>query len=159
MTTGTRVGTSRHGPLFFTGLVVGWGIIAFGVRGLLGDQATDRVVNWAVYLVGLDLLHDAVVAPAALLVGAAVARALPRSWRAPVQAGLFASAVVLLLAAAPLADTAEPVGNPTIQPLDYGTATLTALGISWAAVVGVTLAHRWWRRRGGSSLTGYGPGS
>lgn len=147
MTTGARVGTSRHGPLFFIGLAVGWAIIAFGVWGLLGDQATDRVVNWAVYLVGLNLLHDVVVVPGALLIGVVLTRWLPGEWRAPAQAGLFASAAVLLLAAAPLAETAEPVGNPTIQPLDYGTATLTALGISWAAVVGVTLAHRWWRRR------------
>lgn len=146
MNTAAPTGSSRHGRLFWAGVVVGGAVMAFGVAGLVADQRGDQVVNWLTFLVGLDLAHDAVVAPAACAAGVLVTRALPPSWRAPVQAGLLASAAVLLVAAAPLRHTAERVGNPTLQPLDYRTATLTALAIVWGVVLAVTLLHRRARR-------------
>jgi hypothetical protein len=40
---------------------------------------------------------------------------------------------VVLIAWLPWAGTADGVGNPTIQPLDYTTATLSVLAFVWLA--------------------------
>ncbi|MDZ7732150.1 MAG: hypothetical protein U5R31_02760 [Acidimicrobiia bacterium] len=139
--------TSVHGPAFWVAVVVGAAIMAWGVYLFLQSTPDTEVrVNWALWVVGADVVHDGLLAPLACLVGVAVARVVPPPWRAPLQAGLFTSAVVLFVAYAPLRGTAEPVGNPTIQPLDYGTATLTVLGVVWAGAL-VWAVVAWWRRR------------
>lgn len=130
----TGVGArSEHGARFWFALGLGTVVIAWGVALYLdATPDLDRRVDFAVWLVGLDLAHDLLVAPVAIGVGVAVARVVRGPLRAPVQAGLVASGCVLLVAAAPLAHTADGARNPTIQPLDYTTATLTVLAIVWA---------------------------
>jgi len=142
---GPRVGTSRHGALFWVGVAIGWAAMVFGLRGLWDEQRPEQVVNWALYLVGLDLLHDALVAPALCAVGVGLARLLRPPLRVPVQVALIASGAVLLVAWAPLARTGDVVGNPTIQPLDYPTAVATALGLVWF-VCGALGVFSWRRR-------------
>lgn len=123
---------SEHGTRFWIALTLGASVTAWGVALYLdATPDLDRRVDFAVWLVGLDLAHDLLVAPLAIVVGVAVARLVRGPLRAPLQAGLVASGCVLLVAAAPLAHTAEGARNPTIQPLDYTTATLTVLAIVW----------------------------
>lgn len=132
-----------HGIRFWVGLVVGSALMAWGV--LLFFDATPRGslrVSFVAYLVGADLAHDALVAPAICLVGAAVARLAPCWLRAPLQAALIASASLLAVAWLPLWGTADAVGNPSIQPLDYTTATLTVLGVVWLTAFAWALV-RW----------------
>ncbi|HEX5616735.1 MAG TPA: hypothetical protein VFZ83_16415 [Acidimicrobiia bacterium] len=125
---------SVHGVRFWIASGIGVVVIGWGVALYLGATPDlDRRVDFAVWLVGLDLAHDLLVAPIALAVGVAVARVVRGPLRAPVQAALIASGCVLLVAAAPLARTADGANNPTIQPLDYTTATLTVLAIVWTA--------------------------
>jgi hypothetical protein len=66
-----------------------------------------------------------------------------------VHAGVVISAFVLAVAYLPLRHSAAAARNPTIQPLDYRTSTLTALAIVWAGV-GLWALIRWQtsRRRG-----------
>jgi hypothetical protein len=129
----------RHpsGPLFWTGVAVGLALMAWGVR-LFWQSTTDSGarLGFAAHLVGIDLLHDLVVAPVLCLAGVVVARLARGPWRAPVQAGLIVSASLLVVAALPLWGTADGARNPTIQPLDYRTATLTTLAATWVAVAG-----------------------
>lgn len=125
---------SEHGARFWGALAIGSAVIAWGLALYLdATPDVDRRVDFAVWLVGLDLAHDLVLAPVAIAVGVAVARVVRGPLRAPLQAGLIASGCVLLVAAAPLARTADGTRNPTIQPLDYTTATLTVLAIVWTA--------------------------
>jgi hypothetical protein len=134
---------SDHGPAFWAAVAVGVAVMGWGT--FLFLEATpdgDRRINFVVFLVGADLTHDLVIAPLVCLVGVALARVAPTWLRAPVQAGLVASACVLAVAWLPLWGTAEPVGNPSIQPLDYTTATLTVLAVVWAAAL-VWAATRW----------------
>lgn len=139
--------TSAHGAVFWAAVVVGGTLMAWGVAGFLDAVSdTSRRTNLALWLVGADIAHDVVVAPLALAAGWLVTRAAPRWVRPPLQAGLFASAIVLVLAWLPLHGTADAARNPTIQPLDYGTATAWALLVVWAPVI----AWAGWRRRAGT---------
>lgn len=114
---------------------VGSALMAYALVGAWRDLGDDRPL-WVVWLVGGDLAHDLLVAPALGLVGVVVSRLLPAGRvRTHVQVGLIASGSVLLVAWVPLMGLGGNPGNPTIRPLDYGMATATAFGLVWLVVV------------------------
>jgi hypothetical protein len=125
----------RNGRAFWIALPVGAALMAFGAIGLLGDSSLSASTDVAVWLVGADVAHDFVLAPVACLVGAAVARFLPCWCRAPVQAALLTTGVLLIVVYPALRGFGRDTvpDNPSVQPLDYTTSTLTALAIVWAA--------------------------
>ncbi len=136
-------GEREVGIAFWIAVVVGSAIMAWGVFYYLDVTPDwDRRINFGVWLVGIDLVHDLLLAPFLVAVGWAVARAVPPRWRAPTQAGLILSGTVLLVAWLPLNETAAGTDNPTIQPNDYRTATLALLGGIWVAMVGWALVRR-----------------
>jgi hypothetical protein len=124
--------SAEHGVGFWAGVAVGVPIIVWGIWLFVeSTPAAGPRVELALFVVGLVLVHDALLAPAACVIGALVARVAPSWLRPPLQAGLLASAFVLAVAWLPLQGTAEPVGNASIQPLDYATATATVLAVVW----------------------------
>jgi hypothetical protein len=130
--------TPRYGRLFWVALPVGAAIMGFGAVGLLRDTSLTAAADVARWLVGADIAHDFVLAPIAALIGAAVARLLPRWCRAPVEAGLIASGVLLIVVFPALRGYGRDTvpDNVSVDPLDYTTATLTALGVVWVAAAG-----------------------
>jgi hypothetical protein len=126
----------RFGRAFWIALPVGAGVMVYGAIGLVTDSGLPGAFDVARWLVGADLANDAVLAPLACLVGAGIARLLPRWCRAPVQAGLLASGVLLIVAFPALRGFGrdQVPDNETVQPLDYSTGTLTALAVVWSAV-------------------------
>jgi hypothetical protein len=148
--------TSEHGVSFWVAAAIGFVTMAFGVGGFLTDVgALGERLNFAAWIVGLDLVHDFLIAPIAALVGWALARRLPVRVRAPVRFGLFASAVLLFLAWSPLRGTADVTRNSSIQPLDYRSATLTVLAVTWliaAAWLAVGAARQRARPRSTESI-------
>jgi hypothetical protein len=123
-----------YGRAYWVALAIGAGVMAYGGIGLVGDIGVGPSGDVAVWLVGADVGHDFVLAPLACFIGAAVARALPRLCRAPVQAALLTSGVLLLVVFPALRGFGrdQVPDNPSVQPLDYTTATLTALAVVWA---------------------------
>jgi hypothetical protein len=123
------------GRAFWIALPVGAAVMVYGAIGLVTDSGLSRAFDVAGWLVGADLANDAVIAPLACLAGAGLARLLPRWCRAPVQAGLLATGVLLIVAFPALRGFGrdEVPDNLTVQPLDYTTSTLTALAVVWAA--------------------------
>jgi hypothetical protein len=143
----------RYGRVFWIALAIGTALMAFGAVGLIGDTGVGAGVEVGGWLVGADVAHDFVLAPFACLVGAAVARALPRWCRAPTQAALLTSGVLLIIVFPALRGFGrdQVPDNPSVQPLDYTTATVTALAVVWAAagmwvVVRLAIAARERRR-------------
>ena len=124
------------GRAFWVSVVVGVAIMAYGVQGYL-DRYPDftRRFDLVRWIVGVNLVHDFLVVPFVLLVGLAVSRVVPARFRDPVRVGLIASGVVLLIAWRPLQHSAASRHNPTVQPLHYGTATLTVLACAWVLVL------------------------
>ena len=132
----------RAGPAFWVALVIGGAIMAFGIRGAvmnLKDSAAD-VARW---VIGADLVHDFILAPVAVGIGWSVNRLAPRRWRPPIQAGLFATGVTLLIGWPGWRGYGRHLvpDNPSVQPLDYTTAILTVLAVIWS-VVAIWLALR-----------------
>ncbi len=126
----------ERGPGFWVGFAIGSAVMAFGLAGLLDNADAVHPAEFAKWFVGADLVHDFVVAPVVLVVGAVLVRAVRMPWRVPLQAGFVASAIVLAVAWAPLRGYGRAVvpDNATVQPLDYSTALLTVLAVVWAAV-------------------------
>ena len=148
MTAPTETDRDRPGIAFWVGLLIGGAVMAYGIRGVLMDsRATDPsvLVQW---VVGADLVHDLIVAPLVVAVGWAVTRTVPLVVRVPIQLGLVATGVVLVVGWAPLRGygRATVPDNPSVQPLDYSTAVLTVLAAVWI-VVAVWIAIRLVRAR------------
>ena len=133
----------RYGSSFWIALPIGAAVMVFGAIGLIGDLGVGGGVEVGGWLVAADVAHDFVLAPLACLVGVAVARVLPRWCRAPVQAALLTTGVLLVVVFPALRGYGRDTvpDNPSVQPLDYTTATLTALAVVWAAA-GVWLVVR-----------------
>jgi hypothetical protein len=125
----------RYGRAFWIALALGVAVMAFGVIGLVGDLGVSSGVDVASWLVGANVSHDFVLAPVACLIGAAVALVLPRWCRVPVQAALFTTGVLLIVVFPALRGYGRDTvpDNPSVQPLAYTTATLTALAAVWIA--------------------------
>jgi len=122
----------RHGVSFWAGVVVGWSVIGYGIWGYLVH--VGRPVETARWLIGTLLVHDALIAPLAVIVGLALAAVLPRSARGPVTAGLAATAVVLAFSYPLLRAFGRRADNPSILPLDYPRDVALVCGIVWATV-------------------------
>jgi hypothetical protein len=117
-------------------MVLGGGLMVFGAFGLLDAAPATRPAQVGLGLVTLDVVHDALIAPAACLIGWILVRALPSRVGRPVRAGLFASAVLLLVAWPALRGYGRDhvPDNATVAPLHYGTAVATVLAVVWVAV-------------------------
>jgi hypothetical protein len=146
---------------FWSGVVIGGAVCVYGLHGLipaLHGVTSRQFVQW---FLGADLTHDLVVAPVACVVGLAIARLTSRGARAPVRAAVFASAIVIAVAWAPLRGYGRAVvpDNASVAPLDYSTAVLTVVAAVWTIAAGWFVAGRLRRRRvsrrpGAGSCTG-----
>ena len=135
--------TRRQAVPFCVSVLAGATMIAWGVRLLVHDVGDPDARNsWVLWVVGADLVHDGIVVPVVLLVGWVIARCVPAPRRVPVQVGLLVSAPVLVVAWLPLVGSAAPVGNPSIQPLDYRTAVPAVLVLVWVVVLAWGYARR-----------------
>ena len=135
--------------LFWAGLVVGWVVIAIGIRGLLVNEDARMGTNppgWLVLMVQSNLAHDAVLVPAVLLVGVGVARFVPPAVRAPVQGGLIATGVIVLFTFPFVRGYGIKPDNPTVLPQDYGRGLLLVLGAVWLVTAAITLGRLRLRR-------------
>jgi len=116
--------------------------VAVGLYGawlLLDRQETAQVVEVAVwFLVGV-LVHDAVVAPLALLAGAALPRLLPVAARGPAVVGLVVVTTVTVVAIPVLGRFGALPDNLTLldRPYVAGWAVLVGLIAAAAAAVAV----------------------
>jgi hypothetical protein len=123
------------------GYATGGALIAIGVWGLLWDADLD-LLGWAAWFGGAVVVHDAVLVPCVLLVGAATTR-LPRSYRRHVQGTLMVGGVVALVALPFVLGMGRRADNPSILPLSYG----RNLAVVLAAIVVLAGANALWRRR------------
>lgn len=119
---------------------------AYGAWLLLDRQESAQVVEVALwFLVGV-LVHDAVVAPLTLLVGAALPRLLPRAARAPVVVGLVVVATVTVVAVPVLGRFGVRPDNPTLLDRPYVAGWAVLVGIVAAVVLAAVLRNARQRR-------------
>ncbi len=154
-----RVEGEASPRVFWTGVLLGVAVMAWGVYGLLSQAGTGplgiRLVRWLGWVLGGLVVHDAVFVPLVLLVGRGLRRVRPVALRTPVQVGLGLS-VVMTLIAWPLlrgyGRTAQQ-GNASILPGDYVPAWLGVLAVIWAGAAVLALAGARRQRRAAVSRT------
>jgi len=136
----------RYGVTFWVGLAVGGAIMAFGVRGIFDDLGGDNPTKLAFWVVGLDLVHDLVLAPALVLGGLAVGALLGPHLRGPVRAALALTGVVVLFSVPLITAWGRRPGNSSTLPLNYAHSVIVVVTGIWLVTVGVLLARRWRNR-------------
>ncbi|ROS72068.1 hypothetical protein [Cellulomonas sp. PhB143] len=129
------------------GVAVGRALLALGGVAMIAWGAYVAVTRvpssqWPsalVWLAGGIVLHDAVLAPVAIVVGALVLPRVPAPWRPALRGGMLALGVLAIFAVALLAGSAHR-RNASVVPQDPLAALAVALGV---LVVGVLLGA-WW---------------
>jgi len=113
------------------GYALGLPFVALGVYLVLGAAPWPALRSVAVWFGGGIVLHDAVIAPIAVLIGVVVLRVVPPAARAPVQAALVISGC-LAIATFPLVwgQGVDP-SVPSQLPLPYGRNLLVVLALVW----------------------------
>jgi len=111
------------------------GVAMFGVaaRYAVLRSLDVRPSMWVRWWVTGAVVHDTVVAPLAIAVGWVVVRFAPRAAKAPLQAGLILTAIVVAASWPQLRGYGRIPSNPTYLPRHYGTGLLSSLAVIWAA--------------------------
>jgi hypothetical protein len=123
-------------------IVPGLAAVGWGVAGLLASSDSVPLGSWLVWFVGSALVHDLVVAPVVIGLGALLARLLPREARAPVVVGLVVLGPLLLIGGLFALDPGEP--EPGFLPLPYARNLLLISGavlVVAAVVAGIRVAR------------------
>ena len=127
------------------GTVVGIACTAIGVQALFEHAHDTRPPIVARWLLGLALAHDLLLVPAALGVGAAVRRWVPRRVRGEVAGALIVSGVVILEAWPAVRGYGRLPTNPSVLPRNYShglALTLLAVWLAAAAVAVIRIGLR-----------------
>lgn len=128
---------------FWIGLAAGLPLIAIGVKGIALSSGVSAPRSFVEWLLGGDLVHDLVIAPAVLAVGALLRRVVPARYLGPVQWATALTAIVALFTLIPLFGWGKRPGEPTVQPLNYPLGFGIVAGAVWVSA-GVAML---WRRR------------
>ena len=131
----------RPGLSFWIGLAVGGAVMAYGVRGVLTELGPGNPVKLATWVVGLDLIHDLLLAPVVVAAGLLLAAVLPDRARGPVRAATAMSGVVVLFSVPLLTGWGRRAGNPSTLPLNYAHSVLVVLAVVWAVALIVVVAR------------------
>ncbi len=122
----------RAGPRFWISQALGWGVIGFGLFGIVSNSLDTRPAELARFVVGGALLHDLLVAPVVVLLGVVVARTVPGRFRGIVQAALVVSGVVALFSYPLVRAYGLAAKNPTSLPHNYALNLTVVLAVVWA---------------------------
>jgi len=140
--------TSRHGLAFWFCLAIGGGCMAFGSVSLFARAAATDPPNFAVFFVGLALVHDLVLVPVVIGVAWLLRSVTPRGIRGALFGGLAVSAIVAGFSIPFVAGWGIQPDNPSFLPRDYGFGLLVVLAWVWIAAVAIGLVRSRVRRSG-----------
>ncbi len=122
---------------------VGVIVMSVAILGILRDHAQTAPVSLFIWLAAGVALHDGLVAPMLLGIGALVFRVVPVRLRGVVSVGLVAAGTVLLVAVPIIIASHRPKQNATILPLNYVASLLVIEGALLAATaIAVTVVLR-----------------
>jgi hypothetical protein len=121
--------------------LLGLVVVGYGLAGLFTDSGA-RPLNQLLFLGGILAGHDFAVLPLTIVLGAILIRWVPAWARAPVQAGLFASAVVSFVALPFIIGAGRRPDDPSALPLNYARGLTLVLVLIWTVVAVAAVHHR-----------------
>ncbi len=127
--------------------VAGVAMFAVTVRYAVLRSIDVRPAVWVRWWVTAAVVHDVVVAPAAIAVGWLVVRFAPRWLKAPLQTALLLSAVIVAVSWPALRGYGRMPSNPTYLPRDYAGGLTLTLAVVWIACAGWAAARLVRRRQ------------
>jgi hypothetical protein len=113
--------------------VAGVALFVVAIRYAAIRSIDVRPALWVRWWVTAAVIHDVIVAPAAIAVGWLVVRFAPRAAKAPLQAALVLSAVLVAVTWPALRGYGRIPSNPTYLPRSYGTGLAVTLLLVWIA--------------------------
>jgi hypothetical protein len=132
-----------RGVVFWAGLTLGAGVVAYGLIGAWTDRADTHPVELAAWLGAAGVVHDALVAP--VFVAVAVLTGRLAAWaRTPVRLALAVTALLTVLAWPLVRGWGQVASDPSVLPLDYGRNLALVVATIWA-LTGAVLVLRWRR--------------
>jgi hypothetical protein len=129
---------------FWICATLGWLVIGYGIWGLIDNANRTNPGQWILWFAGSLIAHDLVVAPLTFAVGAFLVSRIPRGLRGPLQAGLIASAIIVLTAWPLVRGYGLRADNPSALPNNYLAGLAIVLVAVWLAVAVVAV---WVRKR------------
>ncbi|WP_166844491.1 hypothetical protein [Isoptericola sp. BMS4] len=139
-------------------VVAGAGLVAFGGWTAWSTVPQGQWLSALTWLAGGVVVHDALLAPVAVCLGALLLPRVPPAWRAPLRGGLLAAGALAVLAVAQVAGAADR-RHWSVVPQDPAVAITTAVLVIGAGVLlGVVVGVRR-RRRGAAPPPSGRPGS
>lgn len=121
--------------------LTGLGLVVYGLVGLVGSTSRRGLISATKWFIGGALTHDILLAPVVTAIGVAVIRWVPGRIRPYVQAGLFITAALTLVALPFLSGRGYRRTNPSALPLDYGRGYGIAVAIVWLAITIIAFAR------------------
>jgi hypothetical protein len=128
-------------------LAVGLALMAFGAFTGLITVPSSQWLSAAIWLAGGVAVHDAVLAPLAVVIGVVVLPRVPQTWRVPLRGGALGAGVLAVFA---VAVTAGAAGrrNDSVVPVDPAISLPVAAAVLLAAVgLGILVERRRVNRR------------
>jgi hypothetical protein len=122
-------------------LVLGWGVMAFGVVSLFHSSSRTHPDQWVRWFLGSLVAHDFIVAPVVFTIGALLVGRIPAPWRAPIQGGLIATGILTLMSWPFLRGYGRDPNDPSVLPNNYAVSLVIVLAVVWA-VVGLCVRRR-----------------
>lgn len=132
------------GAVFWTGVAIGWTAIGIGLFGVFDHPGSANAFKVFRLLVGLNIVNDAVVIPALLVLAFAVRRYAPRWMILPAQVWFIMAGAVTVYAYPFVGGFGKSKVNPSILPHNYTHSLLIVLACITA--FSALLALRSWRR-------------
>ncbi len=132
---------------FWIGLAFGAPVMVYGAAELITQGGWPRFVNVVEWLSAGVLLHDLLLAPLVIAVIWTIRRLFPSQFTPPITAGILGTALIVAIGWPALRGYGNRPDNPTVHPLDYSTAVLTAIALVWILVAVWLLARALLRRQ------------
>jgi hypothetical protein len=132
---------------------VRWGLgtagllmMGYAVLGAVTDHQV-AIGGWLLYLGAVVAINDGILVPGAIVAGYLLTRRLPGVIRAPAQAALVATTMVVLVGLPLVLGYGRPADNPSALPRNYGAGLAVVVATVWlAAAVTAALRHTMERR-------------
>ncbi|MGH2759757.1 MAG: hypothetical protein ACRDKJ_09350 [Actinomycetota bacterium] len=134
------------GPVFWTGVLIGWTVIMAGVVGAVVDSRFTHPRSMAIWLIGCLVAHDFVLAPLVFAAGKALRRVASGAERRLLQACFVLYGILFLVSIPVLGGFGRRPDNDTLLPRDYAVGLIVTLALVWLTTTTFFFVA-WWRRR------------